>query len=714
MWLRIAAKRGSAMRIETLAAESPADPIACVRDRVEAISAEGTRGCLYIFVRQPPDRALTQALRWIVADRRLEPAIVAEGTASRAHLDLLQETGVRLLYVTLYGGTASAHDARSGEPGSWRRAVAVLTMARRILERVRVGAHFVLSPDSADELPKVLQLMGRLDGAELLLWDAGCSGMDVDGLEPPAALRALDFAVTAASKLHVPIRPVGFERTRAAVVSTNRHPCVLSGAVAQLLQEGIPLPSTRAGVLATEGGSAAIAEPAPTGRAVRQLAFELAGSGIPVLDLPACLGGPPPELASARPDGAKTPVCRQCPIDSRCAGVPGSLMAIPGMGKELRPPGHWLAVPEHARVLLLCGPVSDGVYGATFFSLGRALARLGAQVDVVTPWAIHAAFAPSLSERQPLGRPDGPSEVEKFIADGPVAGYDLIVTPDPKVTHPLVVNRRLRSGTRLAVTDFHMLGGMDMWVRDLCAPGQRPEEGGWWPSDDIMLYSAFPGYAQLYTRYGVPMRQVAWQPYALDPVYFPVERPVTEGTSIISAGHHRRDLDTLLAAAARLAPHVHPIDLIAPGEPPQVPRQVRFHGTVSVSVFCSEVGRSRFMVVPLLNDPHNAAGITAIVTAIMCGRPVVVTATAAARDYVTDGVNGLLVPPGDPQAMAEAIERLDTDPALLSALAAGARDAAGKLTTEAWARALLHGSGTYDAEHWVWTKWRCRVARAYT
>jgi glycosyltransferase involved in cell wall biosynthesis len=127
-------------------------------------------------------------------------------------------------------------------------------------------------------------------------------------------------------------------------------------------------------------------------------------------------------------------------------------------------------------------------------------------------------------------------------------------------------------------------------------------------------------------------------------------------------------------------------------------------------VFCPEVGRSRFMVVPLVADPNIAAGITAFVTAIVYGRPLIVTDTAGARDYVVDGVNGLLVPPADPQAMAAAIERLDTDEVLLARLAAGARQAAAHFSTEAWARALLHGSRNYDAGHWAWTKWRARRA----
>jgi glycosyltransferase involved in cell wall biosynthesis len=114
------------------------------------------------------------------------------------------------------------------------------------------------------------------------------------------------------------------------------------------------------------------------------------------------------------------------------------------------------------------------------------------------------------------------------------------------------------------------------------------------------------------------------------------------------------------------------------------------------------------MVVPLRDHPHMAAGVTAVVTALVSGRPVIVTDTAASRDYVTHGVNGLLVPPEDPRALADAITRLDTDAALLSRLSDGARRTAGTFGIAPWARSLLHGSRMHDADHWTWTKWRGR------
>ena len=93
-----------------------------------------------------------------------------------------------------------------------------------------------------------------------------------------------------------------------------------------------------------------------------------------------------------------------------------------------------------------------------------------------------------------------------------------------------------------------------------------------------------------------------------------------------------------------------------------------------------------------------------VAMALGAGRPVVATSIAATRDYIQDGTDGLLVPPGDPGALADAIARLDTDTALLSRLAAGARDAGRRLTTEYWADQIVGGRPL----HPVWTPrgWR--------
>jgi glycogen(starch) synthase len=63
--------------------------------------------------------------------------------------------------------------------------------------------------------------------------------------------------------------------------------------------------------------------------------------------------------------------------------------------------------------------------------------------------------------------------------------------------------------------------------------------------------------------------------------------------------------------------------------------------------------------------------------AMAVGRPVVATGTGGSGEYLVDGENALLVPPGDARALAAAVERLREDPGLRERLVAnGLRTAA--------------------------------------
>jgi glycosyltransferase involved in cell wall biosynthesis len=59
--------------------------------------------------------------------------------------------------------------------------------------------------------------------------------------------------------------------------------------------------------------------------------------------------------------------------------------------------------------------------------------------------------------------------------------------------------------------------------------------------------------------------------------------------------------------------------------------------------------------------------------AIACGTPLVTADTPAARELFVDGENALLVPPGDPVALAAAVRRLASDPALAAHIGAEGR-----------------------------------------
>jgi glycosyltransferase involved in cell wall biosynthesis len=72
---------------------------------------------------------------------------------------------------------------------------------------------------------------------------------------------------------------------------------------------------------------------------------------------------------------------------------------------------------------------------------------------------------------------------------------------------------------------------------------------------------------------------------------------------------------------------------------------------------------------------------------LAAGRAVVAVGEGGPAEWVTDGVNGLLVPPRDVPALAAALSRLDTDAAMRARLAAAAATTPGLLDDAAVARA---------------------------
>ncbi len=72
-----------------------------------------------------------------------------------------------------------------------------------------------------------------------------------------------------------------------------------------------------------------------------------------------------------------------------------------------------------------------------------------------------------------------------------------------------------------------------------------------------------------------------------------------------------------------------------------------------------------------------------LLEALGAGRPAVATAVGGNPEVVTDGVDGLLVPPGDPQALAGAVRRVLTEPGLAERLGAAARARSADFSWEA-------------------------------
>jgi len=62
-----------------------------------------------------------------------------------------------------------------------------------------------------------------------------------------------------------------------------------------------------------------------------------------------------------------------------------------------------------------------------------------------------------------------------------------------------------------------------------------------------------------------------------------------------------------------------------------------------------------------------------LMEATSVGMPIVATAVGGVPQVVTDGVDGLIVPPGDPVALADALERVVSDPGLRARLGSAAK-----------------------------------------
>lgn len=91
-------------------------------------------------------------------------------------------------------------------------------------------------------------------------------------------------------------------------------------------------------------------------------------------------------------------------------------------------------------------------------------------------------------------------------------------------------------------------------------------------------------------------------------------------------------------------------------------------GPVAPDAVASWLRAADVVVVPSRREPLGLAAVEALA----CGTPVIAAAVGGLRDVIRDGENGLLVPPEDPTAIADALGRL-SDPLLRAKLAGAAR-----------------------------------------
>lgn len=162
----------------------------------------------------------------------------------------------------------------------------------------------------------------------------------------------------------------------------------------------------------------------------------------------------------------------------------------------------------------------------------------------------------------------------------------------------------------------------------------------------------------------------------------PPQQPFAGPPTLLFAGRLRyyKGLDTLLQALVKL-PEVR---LEVVGDGPQrrewealsqsfgLTERVRFHGEVDDAELPAWYQRAHLFVLPA-NARAEAFG-TVLLEAMASGLPCVTTEVGTGTSWVVqDGVTGRVVPPRDPQALAQAIRELMADPPRLATMGTAAR-----------------------------------------
>jgi glycosyltransferase involved in cell wall biosynthesis len=160
---------------------------------------------------------------------------------------------------------------------------------------------------------------------------------------------------------------------------------------------------------------------------------------------------------------------------------------------------------------------------------------------------------------------------------------------------------------------------------------------------------------------------------------------------IFMGGRKWRELDAGVMAMTRSGKPGRVISDFAPeGDFPGV--QI-LRERVPKPEYSAVLARSRLFLVPLRRTPISHGHVD-VVTAILVGKPVLVTAGASCDDYVKHGVNGLLVRDNSVEAWVDAIqegwERADE-------FAAAAREMAPRYHAQKYAE-YLHELATYRPE----------------
>jgi glycosyltransferase involved in cell wall biosynthesis len=263
-----------------------------------------------------------------------------------------------------------------------------------------------------------------------------------------------------------------------------------------------------------------------------------------------------------------------------------------------------------------------------------------------------------------------------------MAAIALSMSTEP-VTPPLVASRRV---------DFHLKGSsLSRWKYRqvdcfICASEAIRE---------ILIADGVPAAQAVTVHEGIDLERVASAPPARlhEALWLPHHAPIVGNVAALVPHKGQRHLVEAAALVVRRVPDARFV-IAGEGElRPSLERQIREHRLekhVLLAGFRPDVlSLHKAFDVFVMSSITEGLG-TSLLDAMAAGKPVVATAAGGIPEVVADGETGLLVPPRDQHALADAIVRLLKEPALRERLgAAGLARARERFSAERMVRDTL-------------------------
>jgi glycosyltransferase involved in cell wall biosynthesis len=158
---------------------------------------------------------------------------------------------------------------------------------------------------------------------------------------------------------------------------------------------------------------------------------------------------------------------------------------------------------------------------------------------------------------------------------------------------------------------------------------------------------------------------------------------------LFAGGNSERDYRTLVEAVRPLSVPTWiattQADVLLKGL--EIPPHVRVDPT-TVEGFRQAMAAARLIVVPMAANQLHSGGQQTCLNAMLLGKPTIAIGHKWARDFIDDGVNGLIVDYEDPPGLRRAIEWVLAHPEEARAMGERARETASRFTTERTMRSV--------------------------